>query len=220
MTLRHLTSAPAIIAVLAAVMPARGENPDAGITAAGLFIDAPQSVALIDSFPKLEMIEYFRAGSDHPTSTRVGSQARIISETEGSLEYEIGETATFQIATIPLRQGSVCVALVETLSGAITDSRIAFYTPQWQALDSEKIFPAPVLADWLTPEGRKQQKNLEQDIPFITARYTVDPVAGILTATLTLSDYFVKEDWKKIAPLLKEELIYVWNPSGTFRLKK
>lgn len=220
MTLRHLTSAAAALAALAAVTPAKGENPNAGITAATLFIEAPQAVVLIDSFPKLEMIEYFRAGSDHPTTTRIGSQAKIISLDDAAMEYEIGETASFQLATLPLRGGATCVALVETLSGGITDSDVTFFTSGWEPMDSRKMFPEPVLSDWLTAEGRKHRAALEQDIPFITARYTIDPAAGTLTARLTLSDYFVKEEWEKIAPLLKTELIYIWKPSGEFVLKK
>ena len=220
MTLRHLTCAAAVVAALAAVTPAKGENPDAGITAAELFIEAPQSVVLIDSFPKMEMVEYFRAGSDHPTTTRIGSQARILSLEDAFLEYRIGETADFQLATLPLRKGGKCVALVETLSGGITDSSISFFTTEWQPMETRKMFTEPVLSDWLTSEGRKQRSALEQDIPFIATKYMIDPAAGTLTARLTLADYFVKDEWEKIAPLLKSELIYVWNPSGEFVLKK
>lgn len=217
--MRHIISLIGAGMTAAAVIPASAHPADPEPSATSLFIDAPTSVIMIDSFPKLEMLEYYRAGSTHTTPTIIGTPARVVSETPDKVRFKVGDMADFQVLSLPSKKQPL-TALIETLSGAVTDSRISFFDSKWQPVDSKNIFPEPGIAEWLTPQGKARGASLLDDIPFITAEYTYDPDTMTLTATLTLGQYFTDDDWARLSPYFKPTLSYTWNPSGSFKLKK
>lgn len=207
--------------IAAAAVTMAAVTPDDEITATRLFIEAPKSVVLIDSFPKLEMLEYFRAGSDHATSTLVGSSSTIREESPEKLAYDVSSTASYEIVLLPGKGGRKVVGVIETLSPSVTDSNIRFFNTDWTPYTGKKAFSEPMFDDWLTPEGKAERQSLMDDMPFITAKYEYSPDSGTLTASLTMEKYYTPDDWKKFSPLLKPTLIYKWNSkTGAFELQK
>ncbi|MDE6309402.1 MAG: DUF3256 family protein, partial [Muribaculaceae bacterium] len=61
--------------------------------------------------------------------------------------------------------------------------------------------------------------DIENMVPFVIARLTIDPATRVLTATNTLNEYFTPEDYDKLKLTLRPTLNYQWK-GKKFKLTK
>lgn len=190
-------------------------------TAAEIFARTPStSFFLVDSVTGLDMLDYYRSGIDRPSSTVIGGSARIIDEEPLSLKLRIGESTDYQIAVLPAKNDTV-VAVIETLSSSIPDSRIEFYNIGWQPVNNpDRLFKAPSLSEWLTPEGKKDKEYVELTVPFLFTSYSYDPADGILTLTDNTPEYFYGDEREKVSRMLRRSLKFRWNGSKFVTVKQ
>ena len=77
----------------------------------------------------------------------------------------------------------------------------------------------PGWKEWLTPEGKAHQDEVEMQVPFMLVSYKYDPASKNLVLTNNLSKFLDKELYESISSYLMPQLVYAWN--GTkFVLKK
>lgn len=179
-------------------------------TAAEAFTEAPQGVfLLLNRNDRLDMIDFFKAGSAAKVTNALDGKSRITAMTDKQIEVEMTPSSVYTLSLLP---GGDEMALVTTLSTPSRDSRINFYsTADWKQLDSKGRFTPPSLDDWLTPAGRDNREMVEMMVPFIMAIYTLDPATGTLTVTNDLATFLTPETYAEIAEYLHPSLTYVWN---------
>lgn len=179
--------------------------------AARYFTEAPADVIpLIPKNTRLDMLDYFHAGSDRPSANEYDGPCFVISE--DSLSVTFMNTATTKCQIFVLNHDSKCpiIGLIQTFDTPTLESAISFYDCQWQPLAKSPL-QSPKLDQWLTPEGRKQRALVQESIPFILSKAAYSPRTHAITFTLTLPDYFSEQDKPEALGLLREQLFYQWN---------
>lgn len=181
-------------------------------TAAEFFASAPLSIfPTIDRTTRLDMIDYFDAGSDKPSSNAIGGECKILSKTPESLTFTTSEISEYTLSVIPStkKSGDPIIMVVRTLKTPAEDSTVKFYSSHWKELDG--IFEVPMLRDWLNDAGKQQRKDVENAVPFVLAKLAYDPASQSLTLTNQLADYLPEEALGLAKESLHQQLHFRWN---------
>jgi len=181
---------------------------DAG-SAQWFFAMAPSDVLpLLPVNTRLDMLDYYNSGVNRASRDAAGGRAVITSSAARRLTFEMGDSCSYELAVFTAGADTV-VAIVETICYPMADSRVEWYGSRWQPL--KPLLDEPQLDDWLTREGRRHRAEVEEALPFITARITADPDAGTLTIARTIDSYF--------HPTAPPEALRWLEPSLTYRLR-
>ena len=88
------------------------------------------------------------------------------------------------------------------------DEVVECFNTSWGKIDSKKYFKAPTMNDFIViPKGDKtKKKTILEAIEFPIIYYSLNN-DGTITARHSLKEYMSKEDFDKIAPYLKDEII-------------
>lgn len=189
--------------------------------AAHCFEQAPQSVLpMLSKNTRLDMIDYFEAGSDRPSATELDGDAFITDMGRTFVNFDCGEGVHCQMfvidnydidrATGTLSPDYV-IGLIETLDTPIPDSRAQFFNSKWD--ERKGVFAPPSLSDWMASKSKQDIELVKNALPFVTAEYSFDPATLTITATLTISRYFSPSDAlaARALSLLKQSIAYGWD---------
>lgn len=191
------------------------EHPDSvkekPLTAADLFVSAPASVfPTIDPLTRMDMIDYFQAGSGKPSKNLVGGECRIIEESPEKLTVKTSDVSEYTLAVLPASSGKgKIIMLSRTLKTPVEDSTVAFYTTGWKEIKG--LFTVPTLEEWLLPEGKKNRKDVENAVPFVLAKLEYFPDRQAMTFTNNLPEYIPEESLGVARSSLRKSLTYKWN---------
>lgn len=192
----------------------------AGKRADEYFVSAPTIVfPSVDSITRLDMIDYFQAGSQKASKNLFGGDVRILSDEPTRLTFSTSAVTEYTIDLLPasgVRDG-VIIMVTRTLQMPAADSSVRFYTTDWKELKG--MFEVPQLHEWLTEEGRKNRKDVENMVPYIFARITYLPESREITVTNNLDDYIPEENLEKAKAALEKTLRYKWNGKKLVRVK-
>lgn len=201
------------VAALAVLCAAGGE----ARTASDFFVEAPDSVVrLLPQATRMDMLDYFRYGSDRPSINNLGGDSRILSEKASVMSYQLSSRATMQIAVLPAGRDTV-VAVVETLLTPASDSRIKFYDKDWKPVKSPLKMPRR--DDWLTEEGRAHADEFALAMPFDLVGAAFDPEGTTLTLTFGASRYLSPSDNERMRGWFRSSMVYDIG-GGKFRLRQ
>ncbi len=181
-------------------------------TAADFFVSAPASVfPTIDPMTRMDMIDYFKAGSDKPSKNLIGGECRITEESPEKLVFTTSAVSEYTIALLPApgRKLDKIIMLSRTLKTPADDSTVTFYDTDWKEI--KDLFTVPTLDDWMLPEAKKNRKDVENAIPFVLARLEYFPEKGMITFTNNLPDYIPEESLGIAESSIKKSLTFRWN---------
>ncbi|MDE6283552.1 MAG: DUF3256 family protein [Muribaculaceae bacterium] len=190
-------------------------------TAADYFVAAPARVfPTIDSITRLDMIDYFRAGSPKPSRNLMGGNVRILADTPDHLEFSTSLVSRYTIDLLPSsgRPGGVVLMLTRTIQTPAEDSSVTFYTTGWSEIKG--MFTVPTLDEWMLPEAKKKhRKEVENAVPFMLAKLEYAPDSQTMTFTNNLDKYIPEEDLGLANSSITKSLSYKWNGKRFVKLK-
>ena len=205
----------ALLGLLLYSMPIIAQNEPQSIIAKQLFIEVPDSLfPSIDKNTRLDMIDYYECGYNRPSLDVFKDSCKISHIDDENIIIETSPILKQQISVL----SNNIILLISTHSIPTHDSEIEFYDFNWNKLESNQHFTSPKLYDWLSKEGKKEQQDIENYIPFLITEYQYNSNDKTLTLINNLQDYFTDSDWNKIAPLLLTQLKYKW-AGGKFKKK-
>lgn len=200
------TAVAAAIAAASVAVPRRA----AAVTAAEAFAKAPAAVfPTVDSLTRLDMIDYFNSGSAKASRNLLRGDCRVTAVSDARLDFESSDISTHSIELLPAAKGDTVVMLISTMRTPAEDSRVRFFTTSWRELPG--MMDSAGLADWLTPEGRRDRVDVENAVPFILATATYDPATSILTLACDPAAYLPKEGADVAEKGLKRTLSFRWD---------
>lgn len=148
------------------------------------FIDAPMEVLpAVAQSTRLDMIDYFESGSTRPSQSFFNDPVRITELTPISITTKTSPVSELTLC-IPDTTSSYTI-VIESVNIPQTDSRVKIYDTEWNLIDSRD---AGLLADWITPEGKKLKKlpEIENIFEFATAHALYNPDSRTVEFTPTL----------------------------------
>lgn len=188
-------------------------------TVKGAFVDAPFNVIpTLSKDARLDMLDYFQHGSDHPSTSYFGEGVRITALNDYLLTAEISPKVAVTLGLLTEKADTFYV-VTETVETPAKDSRVTLYTRQWQPLYS---FDAGTVADWLTVEGEKEKAlpDAENTLSFITAEASFDPATNTVVYTNTSAERIEPGEYSKIARYILPQRSFLMSSKGVKPLKK
>lgn len=198
--------------VMTGTLQAAGDTLKTELSASDLFVDAPMSIfPTIDPMTRMDMIDYFRAGSEKASKNLIGGDCRILEDTPDKLVFTTSDVSEYLLALLPSRsaESGKIIMLSRTLKTPAEDSSVSFYDTDWKSI--EGVFTMPSLEQWILPEAKKNRKDVENAVPFIMAKIGYSPDSRSMTLTNKLPDYLPEEALKVASPSIRESMTFRWN---------
>ncbi len=187
--------------------------------AADVLCRMPKSLMpLLSVNDRLDMVDYYRYGSDRPRPDIFGTNWHITALNDATVTIATTDSvapAAIQLGVIPAGRDTV-VAVITTVALPARDSRVALYRlSDWSEI---KGAPAPTYSQWLLPEAADID-NLDTTLPFVTAVAELDSTASTIVWHPTAEEYLVEAEYNAVAPALRPSITYTAS-RGKFKLVK
>ena len=199
------------LSLLAVAMAAMAQ-----LTARTAFAEAPSSVfPLLDKLTRLDMIDYFEAGSKVESVNALEGASAVTSLSDESLTVHLTDASDVQLFVVPTAKSDTVIGVITTVATPGHDSSLALYSGRWKRLDG--LFTAPKLADWLTDPRRSAE--VEIVVPFILTSYVYNPADKTLSLTNNLKGFLSDDIYSMVDGLVRPSLVYRWDGNRFVRQK-
>lgn len=155
-----------------------------------------------------DLIDLYRAGKEARLKNTMNGYSTLQKLTADYLLLQVTGRSTTEIKRLPLVNGTYVICLVETVSAPVADSRVRFFTTDWQPLADHGLFtPYPAEAFLLAPadstDATYQDARARLDMTLV--HYRLSPDSLTLRATYTTPDYLSEEDRRGVLPYVRRE---------------
>lgn len=182
---------------------------------AAVFTAMPdQKIPQLEHAWRKDLIDLYTAGKEAKLKNTMNGYSTLQKLTPDYLLLQTTERSTVEMKLLPLVNKTYVVCVVTTVDGPVPDSRVEFFTTEWQPLATEDMF-MPVEAGWFLKEGADKTDPAYLDaisrLDMNLIHYTLSPDSEQLTATYTTPLYLGKEEREKVLPFIKAEpKVYTW----------
>ena len=182
---------------------------------------APLFAAMPDALiPQLEdawrkdLIELYNSGKEAKLKNTMNGFSTLKKLTNDYLFLQVSDISTIELKLFPLVNNTKIIGMITTVNGPVPDSRITFYTTDWELLNTADLF-TPSQEDWFIKEDINKNEDtykiIRSFLDMDLIQYSFSPDNLTLTATYTTPLYLSKEDQKKVQPYLTEiPKVYTW----------
>jgi len=185
---------------------------------ASVFTAMPDShIPLLESAWRKDLVDLFNTGKQARLQNSMSGYSTLKNLTNDYLLLQITENSTLEMKLLPLINKTYLICMIVTVDGPAPDSRISFYSTDWQVLESSALF-TPVSADWFIKEDADktsfQFESIISHLDIELTKYTLSPDDLSLTAHYTTPLYLSKNEREKLTQYIKETpKHYTWELS-------
>ncbi|MDL2265922.1 DUF3256 family protein [Parabacteroides sp. OttesenSCG-928-G21] len=186
---------------------------------ATIFSDMPdQYLPQLDVAWRKDLVDLYKFGKEAKLQNLMAGYSTLVRLEPDYLLLQQSEKSTLEMKMLPLINNTYLLCVVTTVDGPVSDSRIEFFTTDWEPLDKAELL-TPVTQEWFLKDTRNKNSDAYLDaisrLDMELIKYQLSPDNQTLTATYTTPLYLSREDQEKIQPFLKEEpKVYKWNKNG------
>lgn len=198
------------ITVCAFALGAKAQDVDA------LFVAMPDGgIPQLESAWRKDLVDLYNSGKEARLKNTMNGFSTLKKMTQDYLLLQVTDRSTIEIKLLPLVNNTKVICMVKTVCAPAADSRVEFFTTEWEPLDSSEMF-VPVAADWFIKEDADRNSaafldaasRLDMDL----MEYHLSPDSLTLTATYSTPQYLSSEDRRRVIPFLKESpKVYMWD---------
>jgi len=144
-----------------------------------------------------------------------------IAQSNDFVHIRTSDAGDLQLKVLPLSSDSLIVSVIQTVCAGVCDSRIFFFTTNWEELDQELFLPA-LSKEIFFNSSKKNSDNYKYavslpDIFPISARF--GKTGTDLTLELHYRERLTDDQIEEITPFLVGDTLLVKWENGTFRLR-
>lgn len=182
---------------------------------AAVFAAMPdQQIPQLESAWRKDLIDLYTTGKEARLKNTMNGFSTLQKLTSDYLLLQVTERSLLEMKLLPLVNNTHVVCVVTTVNGPVPDSRVEFFTTEWQPLRAEDLF-TPVSAEWFLKEAADiydpayldAVSRLDMDL----IRYALSPDQETLTATYTTPLYLGQEEREKVMLFVKPDpKVYTW----------
>lgn len=160
---------------------------------------------------RLDFIDFIDSHMDAIVTNRLDGKSRMTQLTEDYLHIEYTQSSSVTMKLLPTADTTQILCMVTTTNTAARDSRIAFFSKDWQPLKTSKFFIEPQKEAFLTNELNDSARHAREKLDIHLKSYELSPQDSSLICHYTTLDYLSNTDKEYVKPYIHEELIYDWN---------
>lgn len=173
------------------------------------FISEPGYVLqLLSQRTKLDMIDYLNEDRMVDVKNNLDEISHFNKVTDNYMSVQTTTGSTVELLLMPISRRDSIIIAVTTVELPAKDSRIQFFTTNWEKYRDNVLIKTPTMKDFIAiPKGDKTKKETILDmIEFPIISYSINPENNTITARHGLKEYMSKEDYEKISPYLKDSI--------------
>ena len=161
-----------------------------------------------------DLVDLYTSGKESRLKNTMNGFSTLKNLTSDYLLLQVTDRSTIEMKLLPLVNNTNVICLVKTVNGPVPDSRIEFFTTEWEPLAASDLF-TPVEANWFIKEDADKNSTAFLDavsrLDMDLIQYSLSPENLTLTATYTTPQYLGQEDRKIVTPFIKEApKVYTW----------
>lgn len=174
----------------------------------------PDSIMpLLTSNDRLDFIDYLDSNMKAEVTNKLGGKSEMTTISNDYAHIRMTANSDMALKLLPF-EGDTIICIIHTYSSAASDSRLKFYTKQWQQLPSREFFTPPLVNDFIIPtdtltETERANMLNKLDVTLVKAEFAKESTN--LHLTLTTPTYMSEEDRKAATPHIKTTIIRKWN---------
>jgi hypothetical protein len=187
---------------------------------ASFFINMPnENILQLEEAWRKDLVDLYRSEKTASLDNTLKGRSTLLQLTPDYLLLQSTERSTMEMKFLPLINNTWIVCVITTVSAPVADSRVAFYTTEWQPLDASGLW-SPTTADRFIKEDADRSSDSFLDAEALLdmelIRYRLNAEGTALTAEYTTPEYLNAEERATVKPFLKEEpIVYQWK-AGRF----
>ena len=187
---------------------------------ATFFIDIPdQYLPQLEDAWRKDLIDLYKSGNPAVLDNTMGGRSTLQKLTADYLLLQVTERSTMEIKFLPLINNTLIACVITTVFAPIADSRVTFFSMDWQPLPAVEIWSPATSDSFLKDDIDREDENFREAISYLDMdliHYHLDPEQLIIKAEYTTPDYLSLEERTKITPFLQDSpKIYYWK-TGRF----
>ena len=177
-----------------------------------LFTGMPDSImpALTRS-DRMDFLDYMDSGMKARVRNKLGGESVMTQFEENMLTVVTSGAGRMDMVLFRMKDGSNLICIVNTVTAKYDDSRLSFYTENWNPVATADLIELPVIDDYLTKEALKNDSLSLFKKKSVLRLQAVTPLDGALEFRYTSIDDLGQDadkyrSWFKPAPIR-----YNWN---------
>lgn len=201
--LRHL------LKILTVLLPVLSPVSGLALTPVEAFTQAPDYILpLLDKNTRLDMVDYFKAGSSHPSRNILLGDSRLVELNDRSVKAQVTEAQTIQMVILPAGSDTL-VAVINTVMTPVPDSSVDIFSSSWER-QGKKVFKMPDISQWLRKSAERKSVDRLLSLMLVTCDY-YPPTMEFVFTNVT-ADYLGEEEYAPLKPLLRDYIVYGFEP--------
>ena len=171
-----------------------------------VFIGMPNELIVqLEEAWRKDLVDLYKSGKPATLENTMQGKSTLHNLTDFYLKLQSTELSVVELKLLPLVNNTFIICMIQTVYGPIADSRVSFYTTDWQRLPADNIF-SPVTGDWFWKKDADQEAlaYLSQPDVFLI-KYTLSEENTTLTAEYTTPLYLDDENQRIMKTFLKNE---------------
>ncbi len=172
-----------------------------------LFLNAPDDVfPLLTRNMRADLVDYIDAGMVAKVTNLLSGESRLDTLTSDFLYLSSTASSSVQMKLLPV-DGGALLCVVNSVKAEAEDSRVAFYSTDWERLDAASYFTVPAIKDFFVQSDTIDHYVDMCDIYLVSLGLCSS--GNTMVAEYTMPRYMSTSDSAAVAPLLRK-LYYVW----------
>lgn len=178
---------------------------------ATLFTSIPDhKIPQLESAWRKDLVDLYQSGKEARLKNTMNGYSTLRQLTADYLLLETTERSQIEMKLFPLINNTHIICMITTVNGPVADSRVEFYTTEWQPLATPDMVTLPGSTDFLNEKSNPEDPNFQYALSRLDMElihYRLSPDSLTLTATYTTPQYLSKEDREKVLPFLRSSAI-------------
>ncbi|MDR0537095.1 MAG: DUF3256 family protein [Tannerellaceae bacterium] len=173
-----------------------------------LFTNMPDAyIPQLEIAWRKDLIDLFQSGKEARLKNTMNGYSQLWNLTDDYIRVQTTERSSIEIKLLPLVNNTYIICMVSTVEGPAPDSRLQFYTTDWQPLDARQMF-TPIDADYFIKDDVDREsaafKDAQALLDMDLIKYSLSPDNTNLTATYATTLYLSPTERAKVSPFLKD----------------
>ena len=193
--------------------PARAEN------LRTLFVNMPDSIMpTLTKSERMDFLDYKDSGMRARVRNKLGGESEMTLLQDNMLSVRTSQSGRLDMVLLGKKGGDNIICIIKTVSARYDDSRLSFYTENWEPVPVKELIEQPRFDDYLTKEALKSDSLDVLKKESILRLQSITASGDTLGFRYTSLDY-IGEDADRFKSWFRTDpIIYVWT-GKRFKLK-
>lgn len=166
-----------------------------------------------------DLVELYKSGKPAVLDNVMQGRSVLLKLTADYLLLQSTERSTVEMKFLPLINNTYITCVVTTVNAPVADSRVAFFTTDWQPLNASELWKPATSGLFVRADADVRDEAYAEALSLLDmslVHYRLSADDATLTAEYTTPAYLNTEEREKALPFLKvTPMVYRWQ-TGRF----